>query len=174
MFNFKHHFLKIYTFHLQDDEDPAVFTILDCPRWPKWKVTDSLSALERLGTDTFQFYDLEHKIWVEAPVSYPHTMTTDGYLLLRRPGISCKDFGEHLVIATRMQTPTTSRVYMTKSRQSVRVKSKITKNKEKMRASHLSEDSEGEIEFVESQRKSIHSNDTRSIAYLGNRFGEKD
>ena len=32
---------------LQDDHDPAVFTILDCPCWPKWKVTDSLSALER-------------------------------------------------------------------------------------------------------------------------------
>lgn len=85
---------------LQDDHDPIVFTILDCPCWPKWKVTDSLSALERLGTDTLQFYDLEHKIWVEAPVSYPHTMTTDSYLLLRCPGVSCKDFDECLVIAT--------------------------------------------------------------------------
>jgi hypothetical protein len=130
---------------LQDDDDPAVFTILDCPSWPKWKVTDSPSALERLGTDTFQFYDLEHKIWVEAPVSYPHTMTTDGYLLLRCPGVSCKDFSEHLGIA--MRTPSTSRVYMTKVRQSV--KSKIMKNKAKMRASHWSEDSEGEVEFVE-------------------------
>jgi len=138
---------------LQDDDDPAVFTILDCPCWPKWKVTDSPSALERLGTDTFQFYDLEHKIWVEAPVSYPHKMTTDGYLLLRRPGVSCKDFDERLVIAT--QTPTTSRVYMTKVRQSV--KSKIMKNKGKIRASHQSEDSEGEIEFVELQCKSIHN-----------------
>ena len=67
---------------LQDDDDPAIFTVLDCPYWPKWKVTDSSSAFERLGTDTLQFYDLEHKIWVEAPVSYPHTVTTDGYLLL--------------------------------------------------------------------------------------------
>ena len=91
---------------LQDDHDPIVFTILDCPCWPKWKVTDSLSALKCLGTDTLQFYDLEHKIWVEAPVSYPHTMTTDGYLLLRRPGVICKDFDECLVIA--MQRPVTS------------------------------------------------------------------
>ena len=91
---------------LQNDDDPAIFTILDCPCWPKWKVTDSPSALERLGTETFQFYDLEHRIWVEAPISYPHTVTTDGYLLLRRPGVSCKDFRERLVIA--MQRPTTS------------------------------------------------------------------
>ena len=146
-------FTSLIDVRLQDNDDPAVFTVLDCPCWPKWKVTDSPSALERLGTDTFQFYDLEHKIWVEAPVSYPHTLTTDGYLLLRRPGISCKDFREHLVIA--MQTPTTSRVYMTKSRQSV--KSKIMKSKGKTRASRLSEDSEGEIEFVESLCKLIHN-----------------
>jgi hypothetical protein len=80
-------------------------------------------------------------------------MTTDGYLLLRRPGISCKDFREHLVIATSMQTPTTSRIYMAKLRQSV--KSKMLKNKAKIRASHWSEDSEGEVEFVESQRNLI-------------------
>jgi len=80
-------------------------------------------------------------------------MTTDGYLLLRRPGVSCKDFNERLVIA--MQTPTNSRVYMTKVRQSV--KSKLMKNKGKMWASHQSEDSEGEVEFVELQRKSIHN-----------------
>ena len=139
--------------HLQDDHDPIVFTIPDCPHWPKWKVTDSLSALERLGTDTLQFYDLEHKIWVEAPVSYPHTMTTDGYLLLRRPGVSCKDFDERLVIA--MRRPVTSRVYMTKVRQSV--KSKLLKNKGKKRASHQSEDSDGEVEFVESQCQLTHN-----------------
>lgn len=80
-------------------------------------------------------------------------MTTDGYLLLRRPGVNCKDFNERLAIAT--QTPTTSRVYMTKVRQSV--KSKIMKNKGKMRASRQSEDSEGEVEFVESQCRSIHN-----------------
>jgi hypothetical protein len=109
--------------------------------------------LERLGTDTFQFYYLEHKIWVEAPVSYPHSIKTDGYLLLRRTGISCKDFYGHLAIA--MQKPTTSRSYMTKLRQSV--KSKIMKNKGKMRASNWSDDSEGEVELVESQHKFIHN-----------------
>ena len=138
---------------LRDDDDPAVFTILDCPCWPKWKVTDSPSALKCLGTDTFEFYDLDHKIWVEAPVSYPHMMMTDSYLFLRRPGVSCKDFREHLVIA--MQTPTTSRVYMTKLRQSV--KSKITINKEKMCASQWLKDSEGEVEFVGSQSQSIQA-----------------
>lgn len=138
---------------LQDNHDPAVFTILDCPCWPKWKVTDSLSALEHLGMDTLQLYDLEHKIWVEAPVLYPHTMKTDGYLLLRCPGVSCKDFNERLAIT--MQTPTTSRVYMTKVHQSV--KSKLMKNKRKKRASHHSEDSEGEVEFMESQCMSIHN-----------------
>lgn len=67
---------------LQDDHDPIIFTILDCPCRSKWKVTDSINLLEHLGTDTLQFYDIELKIWVEVPVLYPHTMMTDGYLLL--------------------------------------------------------------------------------------------
>ena len=67
---------------LQDDHDPTIFTPLDCLCWPKWKATDSLSTLERLETDILKFYDLKHKIWVEALLSYPHTMKTDGYLLL--------------------------------------------------------------------------------------------
>ena len=134
---------------LQDDHDPIVFTILDCPCWPKWKVTDSLSALKYFRMDTLQFYNLEHKIWVKAPVLYPHMMTTDSYLLLWCPGVSCKDFNECLVIA--MQRLVTSQVYMTKLYQSV--KSKLLKNKGKKRASHQSEDSDGEFEFVESQCK---------------------
>jgi hypothetical protein len=143
--------LLLLTF-LQSNVDPAIFTILDCPSWPKWKVTDSLSTLERLGHGTtLQFYDLEHKIWVEVPVSYPHTVTTDGYLFLRRAGVSCKDFDGQLAIATRFvtQMPNTSaRVYMTKVRRSV--KTKMLKEKLKMRA-YLSDDSEGEVEIVEPQ-----------------------
>lgn len=44
---------------------------------------------------------------------------------------------------------------MTKVCQSV--KNKIMKNKGKMRASHWSEDSEGEVEIVESQCKFTHN-----------------
>jgi hypothetical protein len=143
--------------HLQNNVDPAIFTILDCPSWPKWKVTDSPSTLERLGHSTLQFYDIKHKIWVEAPVSYPHTVTTDGYLLLRRTGVSCKNFDEQLALAITTQlvakTPTgnaSARVYMTKVRQSV--KTKVLKKKGKMRANvYLSDDSEGDVEIVEPQ-----------------------
>jgi hypothetical protein len=135
--------------HLQNTVDPAIFTISDCPSWPKWKVSDSPSTLERLGHGTLQFYDLEHKIWVEVPVSYPHMVTTDGYLLLRRAGVSCKSFDEQLAIATVTQRPNTpARVYMTKVRQSV--KTKMLKKKRKMNA-YLSDDSEGEVEIVEAR-----------------------
>jgi hypothetical protein len=119
---------------------------LDCPSWPKWKVTDSPSTLERLGHGTLQFYDLEHKIWIEVSVSYPHMVTTDGYLLLRRAGVSCIDFDEQLAIATRPNTSAGSaRVYMTKVRQSV--KTKMQKKKRKA-YTYISDDSEGEVEIV--------------------------
>lgn len=139
-------FLLVLTL-LQDNVDPAIFTILDCPSWPKWKVTDSPSTLERLGHGTLQFYDIEHKIWVEVPVSYPYTVTTDGYLLLRRAGVSCKDFDNQLSIATSRPN-SSARVYMTKVRQSV--KTKMLKKKRKT-YTYISDDSEGEVEIVEPQ-----------------------
>lgn len=80
-------------------------------------------------------------------------VTTDGYLLLRRTGVSCKDFDEQLAIATSTQfvtrRPNTSaRVYMTKARQSV--KTKLLKKKGRS-YNYISDDSEGEVEIVEPQ-----------------------
>jgi hypothetical protein len=147
-------FLLLLTY-LQNNVDPAIFTIFDCPSWPKWKITDSPSTLERLGHGILQFYDLEHNIWVEVSVSYPHAVTTDGYLLLRRAGVSCKNFDEQLTIATSMQRPHTStRVYMTKVRQSVRAK--MLKKKGKKMYGDISDDSEGEVEIVEPQCEFVY------------------
>ena len=119
-------------------------------------MADSPSTLERLGHDTIEFYDLEHKIWVEAPVSYPHLAMTDGYLLLRRAGVSCKNFDRQLALATSAefvtQRPnTSSRVYMTKVRQSVKAKM----IKKKATVHYISDNSEGEVEIVEPQREFV-------------------
>ena len=74
-------------------------------------------------------------------------VTTDGYLLLRRAGVSCKDFDNQLSIATSRPN-SSARVYMTKVRQSV--KTKMLKKKRKT-YTYISDDSEGEVEIVEPQ-----------------------
>ena len=121
---------------LQNNSPLAVFTVLDCPSWPKWKIADSPKVLDRLGDDSdpILFFDVECSIWVECPLSYPHTPKTDGYLLLRRAGVMCRDFDKYLQLAT--QKLPTSRTYLTKT----------LKNKGKQKEiKALSSDSEIEI-----------------------------
>ncbi|KJA15026.1 hypothetical protein HYPSUDRAFT_208203 [Hypholoma sublateritium FD-334 SS-4] len=94
-----------------DSEPPTIFMVLDCPNWPKWRITDSPTVLDRLGAD-LHFFDIECRVWVECPVSYPHVMKTNGYLLLRWVGVTCMEFDAHLQLAIR-KSPT-SRVYLAK------------------------------------------------------------
>ena len=94
-------------------------------------------------------------------------VTTDGYLLLRRAGVSCISFDEQLAIATRPNSSAASagsaRVYMTKVRQSV--KTKLQKKKDKAYTC-ISDDSEGEVEIVELKCKFFSYVDAQSISNL--------
>ncbi|KAF8964866.1 hypothetical protein BDZ97DRAFT_1659645 [Flammula alnicola] len=128
----------------QSKKAPVIFIVQTCPQWPKWRITDCANTVKRVGDETLEFYDLKHHIWLECPVSCPHLVKTDGYFLLRRAGVICEDFDGQLDIATR--PPTTSRVYMSNARQSV--KTKVLKRKGKARALDNGEDSEGEVVIV--------------------------
>jgi hypothetical protein len=83
--------------------------------------------------------------WIECPVLYAHAVKTDGYLLLRRTGIECKDFNTKFSLATRTDN-SSSRSYMSSVRRSV---AKKVKCKGKGRALDDEElESEGEVEIV--------------------------
>ncbi|KAF8957606.1 hypothetical protein BDZ97DRAFT_1706816 [Flammula alnicola] len=125
----------------QSKKAPVFFIVQACPQWPKWRITDCSSTFKRVGDASLEFYDLQHNIWLECPVSCPHLVKTDGYLLLRRSGVICEDFETQLAVATRR--PSTSRVYMSTAR-------KDLKRKGKARAIDNVEDTEGEVEIVES------------------------
>lgn len=138
----------------QTGVEPTVFTVQDCPRWPKWKINDSPPTLKRLGDDLLQFYDTDHNLWVESNPSYPHTLQTDGYLLLHRAGVVCQNFEQHLAAA--LHKPTNQRTYMTKVRQSI--KSKTLKGKGKARArSQTDDESDGAVEFVDIPSESLRN-----------------
>jgi len=58
---------------------------------------DSPDVLEDLGLkiEPVQFYDMRNFQWITCTPSFPHAVRKDGFLLLRRPGISCLDFETH-------------------------------------------------------------------------------
>ena len=118
--------------------------VFDCPRWPKWSLSDSPALLERLGQGDIEFCDPLTLEWIECPKLYPHAIKTDAHLLLRRTDVVCDDFDTKLVLATRKDN-TSSRLYMTNVRRSVA--EKTAKRKGKSRALDVDE-SDGEVEIV--------------------------
>lgn len=151
-------FFSSYSFIInvvyQNDVDPTIFPVQVCPEWPKWKISDSPDVVQRLGNGRIDFYDQDFKIWVECPFSYPHTMRTDCYLLLRRQGVRCQDLAKHLLTAARV--PSTSRVYMSSVRKSLHVRTKSLKRRGKDQTAGSEEESEGEVEFVEDTCTWLH------------------
>ena len=75
--------------------------VQDCPHWPKWKIIDAQDVLKHLGDGVLEFYDMEFGLWIESPTMYPHSVTTDSYLLLRCKDVECQDFDKHLKSATQ-------------------------------------------------------------------------
>ena len=127
----------------------TTFTVSTCPEWPKWRVTDCPSTLERLRGTGLEFYDTKHHIWLECPVSCAHIVKTDSYLLLRRVGTICQDFEKQLSIATMPANSTgTGRVYMSSNIRPKLTKARELKRKGKERRVDPNESSEGEVEIV--------------------------
>ena len=92
---------------------------------------------------------MEFDLWIESPTTYPHSVTTNSYLLLQCKDVECQDFDKHLKSAT--QRPSTSCVYMTAVQQSLRKKS--VKQKEKAHVTHGDADSGSEVEVVKGCHK---------------------
>ncbi|KDR71532.1 hypothetical protein GALMADRAFT_253865 [Galerina marginata CBS 339.88] len=138
----------------RENVDPAIFPVQACPGWPKWKICDSPDVVQRLGIGLVDFYDQDFKIWVECPLTYPHTVKTDCYLLLRRQAVHCQDFAKHLLTATKV--PSTSRVYMASVRKSLHVRTKSLKQRTKGQTVDSEAESEGEVEIVEDTPRPKH------------------
>ncbi|KAF8161528.1 hypothetical protein B0H34DRAFT_701376 [Crassisporium funariophilum] len=138
----------------RENVDPAFFPVQACPEWPKWKICDSPDVVQRLGIGLVDFYDQDFKIWVECPLTYPHTVKTDCYLLLRRQAVRCHDFAQHLLTATKV--PSTSRVYMASVQKSLHVCTKSLKRRTKGQTVDSEEESAGEVEIVEDTSRPKH------------------
>jgi len=97
-----------FTFN-QDGEEPMICAVHNCPHWPKWILKDdadiqeTLGLFEALGTKQcmLQYYDTRNGYWISCSPTYPHVVKKDGFLLLRRPNISCYEFETHLENAIR-------------------------------------------------------------------------
>lgn len=51
-----------------------------------------------LGTDIedVDMYNTKYRLWVKINLSYPHSLSTDSYIFLRRRGVSCVDLTDIL------------------------------------------------------------------------------
>ncbi|KAJ3492606.1 hypothetical protein NLJ89_g11196 [Agrocybe chaxingu] len=130
----------------RNDNEPVVFTVLECPNWPKWKINDSPTTKKHLGPILLQFYDIDTAIWVEVPTSYPFTLKTDSYLLLRHAGIKCLCFDEQLAVALRK--PDNQRTYISNVRRPLK-KSSAKSQSTQSTPAPADEGSDDEVEVIE-------------------------
>jgi hypothetical protein len=70
-----------------------VYWIDSVPTWPQWRVSDATSPFADLLADAdVDMYTPKYKQWVTINTSFPHTVSVDSILMLRRRDIDCFDF----------------------------------------------------------------------------------
>jgi phosphotransferase system IIB component len=129
-----------------DNRDAAIICIHDCPQWPIFILHSSPDILKRLGEDItdIDLYHLKHRVWVQIDLTYPHSISTDAYIFLRRRGVQCVDLDN---LIERFSKPAARiRLDMHLERQMAR--NKLKKNK---KGKVVAEESDSDIEFVMGQ-----------------------
>jgi hypothetical protein len=61
-------------------------------------------TLEKLGTEALDVYNIPSRHWVQVDASWPHSVSTDTYLLFRCRNVKCLDFDKELAAITRKNT----------------------------------------------------------------------
>ncbi|KDR83981.1 hypothetical protein GALMADRAFT_275227 [Galerina marginata CBS 339.88] len=86
----------------EDEKEPKVRAIHECPVWPKWIFLDAVDIRKELDMHAtlVEYYDLRSFQWITCSLSYPHDVKRDGYLLLRLPKTSCLNLEKYVQQAT--------------------------------------------------------------------------
>ncbi|KAJ7849539.1 hypothetical protein B0H14DRAFT_2582469 [Mycena olivaceomarginata] len=78
---------------LRENTPHCVYWIDSVPTWPQWRVSDATSPFaDLLGDADVDMYTPKYKQWVTINTSFPHTVSVDSILMLRRRDIDCFDF----------------------------------------------------------------------------------
>jgi hypothetical protein len=80
----------------RDGESLMVHSIHDCPTWPIWCLSEAPEVLAGLGADIMAIdqYDVKHCYWKQTDFAYPHCLTMECSLFLRRRKVACSALEE--------------------------------------------------------------------------------
>ncbi|KAJ7225093.1 hypothetical protein C8J57DRAFT_1535535 [Mycena rebaudengoi] len=140
-----HRFTLVYW---DDDNKSAAIRVVDeCPSWPLFRLSESRQTLASLGDDihALQFYDLRLRLWVHITTDYTHSLTPNGYLLLRRAGVTTGLQQNELIDTfTNLPGPQNIRYNLPAERDAVRQKLRAVKR----RNPRIFADDDSDVEIV--------------------------
>ncbi|KAJ7652476.1 hypothetical protein DFH06DRAFT_1331103 [Mycena polygramma] len=127
-----------------DDKDPLILGVTECPSWPNFRLSEAPKTLALLGTDflAIQYYDVPFRLWKRVDLDYPHILTPNTYLLMRRIGVSGRDQQRLVDQFVNSPGPQHIRYHLPAERDAVRVKLKA-------RRKDPIPDDDSEVEVVE-------------------------
>jgi hypothetical protein len=144
-------------FHLifwDNSHDTACIQLVqECPNWPQWSLS-MYTGLPSLGDDIthIQLYSTTYHVWMDTPLDFKHSLTTNCTILLRRKGVTGIDEQDQINRFVDPHSPRRFRHNMPTERSAIREMLKDLKGKGKSVDIPLMEDSNSDIEIVNTPR----------------------
>ena len=144
-------------FHLvfwDNSHDTACIQLVqECPNWPQWSLS-TYTGLSSLGDDIthIQLYSTTYHVWMDTPLEFKHSLTTNCTIFLRRKGVTGIDEQNQINRFVGPHSPRRFRHDMPTERSAIREMLKDLKGKGKSVDIPLMEDSNSDIEVVNTPR----------------------
>jgi hypothetical protein len=140
-------------FHLifwdNSHDTTCIQLVQECPNWPQWSLSMYI-GLSSLGDDIthIQLYSTTYHVWMDTPLNFKHSLTTNCAILLRRKGVTGTDEQDQINRFVNPHPPRCFRHGMPTEHSTIREMLKDLKGKEKGVAIPLVEDSNSEVEII--------------------------
>ena len=144
-------------FHLifwDNSHDTACIQLVqECPNWPQWSLS-TYTGLSLLGDNIthIQLYSTTYHVWVDTPLDFKHSLTTNCAILLRRKGVTGIDEQDQINRFVSPHSPRRFRHDMPAERSAIREMLKDLKWKGKGVDIPLMEGSNSDIEIFNTPR----------------------
>ena len=151
-------FSLLRRFHLifwDNSHDAACIQLVqECPNWPQWSLS-TYTGLPSLGDNInhIQLYSTTYHVWMDTPLDFKHSLTTNCAILLRRKGVTGIDEQDQINRFVNPHSPRRFRHDMPAERSAIREMLKDQKGKGKSVDIPLMEGSNSnDIEIVNTPR----------------------
>ena len=147
----------VQRFHLifwDNSHDTACIQLVqECPNWPQWSLS-TYTGLSSLGDNIthIQLYSTTYHVWVDTPLDFKHSLTTNCAILLRRKGVTGIDEQDQINRFVSPHSPRRFRHDMPAERSAIHEMLKDLKWKGKGVDMPLMEGSNSDIEIFNTPR----------------------